>query len=250
MLRALRFVWLSLCAAAVWVSVASNHSAHADFIYDTFVAECRKSGGTPGSTLAQYERGEPFVCNQSGSAQSRGGAASNECKGEAKINIDWIFADDGARARFGQLRRAGKSPLDAAIGAQAHNPKVQKLLQRCTVWVSEYLQSLGSGGQVGDESGPTQADCRCISVVPAGTVDVYDRPAFTVSNSCPALAVKVRFTGDILSFAARADAFSAWGDAGRIADGGSSVVYAPDWTIVSIKAVSISNSVGSFLCNY
>ncbi len=88
-----------------------------------------------------------------------------ECR-EAKINVDWVIThDEGAKRRYGSLRREGMSPIDAVLGAQAHNRSAQDTIRFCAGWVSSYLASkgMGSGGESPAPGRPARtspASCR------------------------------------------------------------------------------------------
>lgn len=224
-----------------------------DWIYNVFVAKCREAGGVAVTTIEEYRSGQEFKCDSGGSGRSSNSEApSTECEGEAKINVDWVFADKGAFRRFTNARDQGASAFESVISAQDHNPGVQALLRRCASWVEGYLADKGAGGPAearNERRQLRQDDCRCISVVPMAASGQRAGPAFRVSNSCDRMTVKVRFIGDILNLTAR-DAFSSWANAGPLAAGEASIVSAPDWKFVSIRAVGLSNGSSSFTCNF
>ncbi|HKP22945.1 MAG TPA: hypothetical protein VJV39_03725 [Dongiaceae bacterium] len=64
-----------------------------------------------------------------------------ECE-EARIAIDWVFADAGATGTFARFREQGNSPMDSVIGAQAHNPHAQEMLRACAGWGANYLMAV------------------------------------------------------------------------------------------------------------
>ena len=61
---------------------------------------------------------------------------------EAKVAIDWVFADAGATGTFARFREQGNSPMDSVIGAQGHNPQAQAMLRACAGWGSNYLMAI------------------------------------------------------------------------------------------------------------
>ncbi len=216
--------------------------------------KCREAGGTVHSTIADYRAGRPFKCDTAGSGRSAAAPANSVCKTEGKINVDWVFTDKGASQRYAQLRHQGNSPFEAVVGAQAHNPKAQKVLRDCASWVVAYLASKGEGhsGQAGPPARRlSTADCKCISVIPTGESDFNGRTEYRVTNSCDEMNVRVLFTGDILKgLGVRSDAFSSWADAGPILAGLERVVRAPAWKIVSIAAVTLTNPSSTFTCRF
>ncbi len=245
----------ALCVAACVIALsmpAALAQQPSTWIYDVFVQECRKSGGTPGSTREQYLRGERFKCNTGSSGQAGlppDGATTKECK----INIDWVFEDRGARARYESERRAGKSAFEAVVGAQAHNAPVQRLLRQCQTWAESYL-----GSQQGTQPGGVtlgnrrlgQEDCRCIDVVPTGESNFQGQPGYRVSNKCDGMNVSVRFDGTISRMGGDLG-LTTTAQAGLMGPGQQRVVRsAAGWTITSIKAVGLNNAAGSYSCNY
>jgi hypothetical protein len=60
---------------------------------------------------------------------------------EAKVAIDWVFADAGATGTFARFREQGNSPIDSVIGAQGHNPHAQAMLRACAGWGANYLMA-------------------------------------------------------------------------------------------------------------
>ncbi|MEQ1715802.1 MAG: hypothetical protein ABL907_07440 [Hyphomicrobium sp.] len=243
--------------AAISLSVASAHAQQdGAWIYDIFVQKCRESGGSPGSTREQYLRGEKFVCRDSSSGRSTGRPPAN-CSTEAKINVDWVFNDGGARSTYTRQRASGLSPFDAVVAAQGHNPNVQALLRQCQAWVDSYLLSradLPSPGAPGDPTlsrrklGP--GDCRCISVLPTGTTNSNGMAGYRVVNTCDPLKAAVRFVGDIARLSP-GYGLSSWAQAGLVGGGKEATVYAPpDWTLVSIKAVTLTSTANSHTCNF
>jgi len=210
--------------------------------YDIFVSECRKAGGTVGSTLEQYTRGERFICQRGASGSSQPGPEPS-CSREAKINTDWVLSQDkGARLRFNQALSAGKSAFDALLTAQAHNPGAQKSLQSCQAWVETYLRGKGEnrdGRQVA--AAPTSESCPCITIVPSGNSDLDGRAEYRVSNRCAALNVTVVFVD------ATATSLSARADAGLV--GRPTTVKAPaTFRIPSLEAYNLRNDSGNYTC--
>jgi hypothetical protein len=193
-----------------------------------------------------------YCCNLAfGSGASRLPPGSPEiCQNEAKVDVDWVFNDRGARSTYLQQRSIGKSAFEAVVGAQAHNPQVQTLLRRCQAWAESYLGLLGepSGGVTLSSRILTTADCRCISVLPTRDLDREGRLAYRVINSCDGLEVSVQFTGDILRLSPDTSAFSSWAQAGLLGNNQERTVRAPAWNIVNINSIAIRNAAGSLTC--
>lgn len=160
------------CAVAVMLGVAATCSWSAELVFGGGSADCSKLACPPGVNCdilirpacqrCTADASKSFVIQcQDGSCRSfgamtcepaRGGGAAvpaepvpPECR-EAKINVDWVIThDEGAKRRYGSLRREGMSPIDAVLGAQAHNPGAQDTIRFCAGWVSSYLASKGMG---------------------------------------------------------------------------------------------------------
>ncbi len=214
------------------------------WMYDIFVQKCRAAGGTPRSSLDQFNRGEKFQCDQGASGRSTGDARG--CQTQAKINIDWVFSDKGALATYKRGREAGQSALDAVLGAQAHNPRAQKSIQDCGAWAQNYLTAKGAPATADQRNNRSvgATDCSCISIVPVG-----ERRAYSVTNRCAQLNVSVLFGGDIARLSPSNDALSNWTRSVSVGPARSDEVIAPDgWTIVSINAYRISAGANSFVC--
>src|SRR5262245_17145062 len=94
-----------------------------------------------------------------------------------------------------------------------------------------YLGLLGElgGGVTLSSRTLTNADCRCISVLPTGDLDWEGRLAYRVINSCDGLEVSVQFTGDILRLSPHPSAFSSWAQAGLLGNNQERMVRAPAW---------------------
>jgi len=180
---------------------------------------------------------------------AKAGPAPAGCESEVKIAIDWVLLlDRGAQARYAQFRSEGKSAFEAVVGAQAHNPPVQRMLQQCRGVAEAYLLNRGfaAGGQAAPpqrESGlgsrPLSVqDCRCISVLPTATA------GYRVVNSCDMMEVAVNFSDASLSHASH----SMWGTAVRVGQGKEGMVYPGSQRVPSIRAFYIRNSAHTFTC--
>ena len=181
-------------------------------------------------------------------------AATNQCGGgglcdaakqaEAKINVDWVFANAGARATYEAHRQMGETAFDAVLNAQAHNPAVQALLRQCRAWVVVYVNQPGGCALDANKPGPEQ--CRCISVVPTGAFDLTGTPIYQVTNACPAgMKVNVQFT----DAAPRTGGFSSWGQPILTCPGRPYQVRAPQtYAIPSISAIGLQSAGGSYTC--
>ena len=185
-------------------------------------------------------------------SQSAKSAKPSQCKqDEAKANLDWVFSDAGAKNTFAAARARGQSPLDAVLQAQGHNARAQQSLRDCAGWVEAQLAAKGAKRSKDDlpNRGLGQADCKCLSVLPAQTnVKGYN---VSMDTRCDSMDVAVKLAGD-------------QGGVGRIGDfpltsvavvgilraGGTHFIKSPDWAIVSIKAVTLRNASSSFVCNF
>jgi hypothetical protein len=58
----------------------------------------------------------------------------------AKQNIDWVFADAGARNTYLSARRLNQSRLEAVLTAQAHDVPAQESVTRCEAEAVAYLE--------------------------------------------------------------------------------------------------------------
>jgi hypothetical protein len=232
-------VWSAFPLSQIGSPAMAQSSA---WTYDIFVNECRKAGGTVGSTLEQYNRGERFICQRGGSGSSQPGPEPS-CSRDAKINTDWVLSQDrGARLRFNQAIGAGKSAFDALLIAQGHNPGAQKSLLACQGWVESYLRRLGENRDGRPAAAaPTPEGCPCISIIPTGNSDFEGRAEYRVSNRCAPLNVTVVFVD------AAATSSSARADAGLV--GRAATVKAPaTFRIPSLEAYNIRNDSGSYTC--
>ncbi|MCS3761564.1 hypothetical protein [Bradyrhizobium centrosematis] len=172
-----------------------------------------------------------------------GGSCSAQLEAEAKINVDWILADRGARGTFESHKQLGESPFDAAVSAQAHNPPVQKLLRQCRGWVEAYL---GRGGPCTlSDTPPDAATCRCITVLPTGQFDQTGAPSYKVSSSCTgAYNISVQFID-----ASASGAPPSTGQPQLVCPSKSFVVRAPQtFLIPSISGVRLQSANGGHTC--
>jgi hypothetical protein len=189
-----------------------------------------------------------YCCNLAFGVVPSDGASSplpfGMCATEARINVDWVFSDPGARATYHRLRGTGRSAFEAVVGAQAHNARVQDLFRRCQAWTQSYLSQLGEGrdGVTLSNRALTAADCSCISVLPAGV------RLFRATNSCDSLEVAVNFTGDILHFSPDPWALSAPGRLGVLGPNQALIIRAPDWVVVNIAGYALRSAVNSISC--
>lgn len=155
------------------------------------------------------------------------------CARNNRINVDWVFDDAGANARYRRLLADGRSRFEAVMAAQGHNPPVQRSFLQCRAWVEAYLASRDSASSAADPVLGTE-DCRCISAVPTGNggIDGQGRE-YRVSNSCAALDVAVQFVD------AANSTRTTWARLGELAGGGSRTVFAPGYDIPSIRAIEV-----------
>ncbi|MCK0209147.1 hypothetical protein MWN33_14015 [Starkeya koreensis] len=214
------------------------------WIYNTFVDKCRAAGGTPGSSLAQFQRGETFVCRQGGGASVTG--PGDDCERTARQNVDWVLRDRGALTTFTRLTASGYAAVDAVIEAQAHNFRAQESIRRCRDWAIEYLARVYGP----DRTKPvTASDCSCITVLPHENRDAQ-RFSYSVRNACDPMDVAIQFGGDILKMSASV-AMSAWAAAGRLSPGQQAVVSTPQgWTYATILATRLTRGSSSYTCRY
>lgn len=56
----------------------------------------------------------------------------------AKINIDWVFSDAGAKATYARNRRGGRTPYEAVLHAQGHNSSAQESIRACAGFATKY----------------------------------------------------------------------------------------------------------------
>lgn len=195
------------------------------------------------------------ISRQTGHPTSSGGQSGNRlplsvCETEGRQNTDWVLNDSGARATYRNRLSTGNTAFEALVGAQGHNPKAQAILLGCQDWVEKHLRRVGQPDRdvaLSDRS-LTQADCQCISVLPTGDFDWQQRQAYRVINSCDALAVAVRFTGDIATYSPNPTGFSSVAQVGRLGTNQERRVRAPDWTIVSINSYTLRSTAGSLTC--
>jgi hypothetical protein len=152
----------------------------------------------------QIERGAAVCVHETGSSNSpmcRRQAvldcscdpSTDRCRGlqactpalqaKAKINVDWVFSNAGAKATYQLHRSMGESAFQAVESAQAHNTPVQALLRECQGWVEDYLHQ--QGGCTLGRNPPGPQDCSCVSVIPTGSVDDTGTPYYRVIDSCP-----------------------------------------------------------------
>lgn len=69
---------------------------------------------------------------------------------EARENIDWVLdKDTGAQGTYRRHRAGGKSPLEAVIAAEGHNPAAQRKIRDCQAWAARYIAQKLSGGAAG-----------------------------------------------------------------------------------------------------
>jgi hypothetical protein len=109
---------------------------------------------------------------------------------EAKVNLDWVLRDGGAKATYFMWRGYGMDPVRALIQAQSHNRHAQQTLVNCFPRVAGELRAKGSTGHhPGPQSLPATRlslkDCHCITILPTGGNSFSGRPEYSVRNSCP-----------------------------------------------------------------
>lgn len=185
-------------------------------------------------------------------AEARGCGASGQsgpdlrgaCARENRGNVDWVFVDAGAQARFRAFLAGGRAPFDALMAAQGHNPPVQQSFLRCRGWVEAYLEGRGPEDRPDDAPLGPEA-CRCASVVPTGGGGFGERGReYRVTNACSALAIAIQFVD------AANTARTAWTQAGELAPGGGVTVAAPAYDVPSIRAVEVRRGSASRTCVY
>ncbi|PXW51089.1 hypothetical protein BY998_1369 [Methylobacterium sp. B4] len=252
----------------------TSAKAASGFIYDHFVRECEKSGGRVGTTRAEADAGARFVCDRGGASTSGASTrlppktappAPRSCEHEVPANVNWVFADRGAQARYRNGLYNGLDPFEAVVRAQGHNPPVQEMLRRCGRIARDYVANRVAGRVPGADRTPTvppdemrlplrpptAADCGCISVIPAVST-ANGRPTYRVSNRCSyALEVSASFSGDTLPFGARVDAFTSSARAGILGEGDGVTVSPPEgWTVNNIAAVGLRTRGGRLNCPF
>lgn len=238
------------CAAIIvctWlVTSVAGAQQSGDWIFDVFVQKCRESGGSPGTTLQEYRRGEKFQCRSGGGS---GASKPEPCEIDAKRNVDWVFENTGARGTYTDARKQGKSAFDSVIYAQRHNVAVQDKLRLCRDWVVSYLASRGqSGTQPGAPPSLGNrklgvADCECISVLPLAT-------GFRVTSRCAALKVSVLFVDAFQTHGVHTEA-PGWAQAGIVGGGREGAVRPPrTYKVPSIKAVALANDDNHWTCEF
>lgn len=176
----------------------------------------------------------------------------SRCKqDEAKANLDWVFADAGARNSFTAARARGLSPLDAVLQAQGHNARAQQSLRDCAGWVEAQLAAKGAKRSKDDLPNRrlSQADCKCLSVLPAQTnVRGYN---VSMDTRCDSMDVGVKLAGDTAVVGSMgALPLTTVAGVGVLRAGGTHFIKSPDWAIVSIKAVTLRNASSSFVCSF
>ena len=108
---------------------------------------------------------------------------------EAKVNLDWVLQDAGAKATYFMWRGYGLDPVRAAIQAQAHNRHAQQTMMNCFSNLPDALASEDpSSRNPRPEPLPTRQlalkDCHCITILPTGANDTSGRPEYSVKNGC------------------------------------------------------------------
>lgn len=190
-------------------------------------------GPAPAAATAASQSGKPGRCNQN----------------EAKTNLEWIFSNDGAKRTFAAARSQGKAPLDAALQAQGHNAHAQQTLRDCAGWVEAQLA--GRGEKRSDKDLPnrplSQADCKCLTVQGAtGGSRGYN---VNMSPTCDTMDIVLKLTGDNGGMPGGSLPLSSNARVGILRAGATKVVGAPNWSIVSLRAVTLRNASSSFVCN-
>jgi hypothetical protein len=170
-------------------------------------------------------------------------SCSPDLQAKAKINVDWIFSDGGARNTFDLHRQMGESAFEAAVSAQAHNPPVQALLRQCRAWVEAYLRQPGGCSLGNREPGPDS--CQCVSVLPTGQFDQTGTPIYQVTNSCPdGMNVSVQFVD-----AASSGGSPSIGQAHLIYPSKSYTLRPPQtFAVPSISAIGLQTAGGAYTC--
>jgi hypothetical protein len=217
---------------AMALSMLATPSLAAELVYGGGSADCSRLACPPGVNCdilirpacqrCTADPGKSFVIEcQDGSCRSFGKMTCEparaaaavpadpvpaECR-EAKINVDWVIThDEGAKRRYTSLRREGNSPIDAVLGAQAHNPSAQDTIRFCSGWVSSYLASrgMGSGGMGAPPQtqrtpsscsvDPTNGCARCAITCPEGNAVCHPgsgsmwgdppRPTCNIQSTC------------------------------------------------------------------
>jgi hypothetical protein len=204
---------------------------------------CVQQTGLNNAARCRQQAVQACQCNAANQCGG-GGFCDAAMQAKAKINIDWVFADRGARATFSTHRQMGESAFEAVVSAQAHNPPVQALLRECRAWAEGYINQAG-GCTLGDQA-PGPAQCRCISVQPTGEFDQTGTPIYLVTNACPdGMKVNVQFVDALPQTGGPAS----WGPPILTCPAHSYKVRAPQtFTIPSINAYGLRNAGGSYTC--
>lgn len=236
---------MALTAFAEFFPANVAFGQEGDWIYDVFVDECRKAGGSPASSLNDYRRGEQFRCDQNGAGRSGTALTDAVCETEAKEGVDWVFRDAGARATYARALQDGRTPFDSVVHAQGHNPSAQAVLRRCRGWTEAYLADIG---EVGQPRPLSAKDCECISVEQV-RVDARRRAVYRISNSCDPMHISIRFGADILSLTG-GPALSSWVRVGTLARGAEARIFAPDRKFSTMVGIALENPSSSFSCTF
>jgi hypothetical protein len=192
--------------------------------------------------------------------------STDRCRGEqactpalqakAKINVDWVFSNAGAKITYQLHTGMGESAFQAVESAQAHNPPVQSLLRECQGWVEAYLAGLHKQGGPCTLGGrpPGPQDCSRFSVIPAGT-DGTGTPYYRVTDAGSddqAMNVSVGFVdaGSSLAYNGVAGGSSpSYGQPQFACHSLPFTVRPPQtFTIPSISAISLQNAGGTYTC--
>jgi hypothetical protein len=108
---------------------------------------------------------------------------------EAKINLDWVLQDAGAKATYFMWRGYRMDPVRALIQAQAHNRHAQQTLMNCFSMLADALADIDptSRNPVPEPLSNRRLsleDCHCVTILPTGENDPSGRPGYTVKNTC------------------------------------------------------------------
>lgn len=108
---------------------------------------------------------------------------------EAKVNLEWVLHDAGAKATYFMWRGYRMDPVRALIQAQAHNRHAQQTLVNCSSMLADALANIDptSRNPVPEPLSNrrlTLQDCHCVNILPTGENDPSGHREYTIENTC------------------------------------------------------------------
>jgi len=136
---AAKFSWLTGLALFLSGILCSAAFAESRLACEAYQLESYRRQYRSGDECWQREKSmkgaTEYCCNQAF------GSKPQDCRrDEARINIDWVFNDAGARATYQTGRRGGQTPFEACIRAQGHNPRAARVIQECSSFSMRYCE--------------------------------------------------------------------------------------------------------------